>query len=70
MESDIYNQAVVKSTHSALYGVTTTLEQHLPSWRQYLDSSELRYESVHLTNMPSRPSFGLVPCANRSISIS
>ncbi|KAL3495139.1 hypothetical protein BJX62DRAFT_233785 [Aspergillus germanicus] len=44
MESDIYNQTVVKSTNSPLHGVTTTLEQHLPSWRKYLDSSELRYD--------------------------
>ncbi|KAL4930306.1 uncharacterized protein BDV17DRAFT_289915 [Aspergillus undulatus] len=43
VESDIYNQAVVKSAHSTLTA-PTALEQQLELWRRYLDASGLHYD--------------------------
>ncbi|KAL5041655.1 hypothetical protein BDW71DRAFT_211946 [Aspergillus fruticulosus] len=45
VESDIYNQSVVKSASASNTTLNpTTLEGHLDVWRRYLDSSGLRYD--------------------------
>ncbi|KAL2815034.1 S-adenosyl-L-methionine-dependent methyltransferase [Aspergillus cavernicola] len=43
VESDVYNQSVVKSVYSTLLS-PTALERYLEVWRRYLDSSGLLYE--------------------------
>ncbi|KAL5002688.1 hypothetical protein BDV10DRAFT_181404 [Aspergillus recurvatus] len=45
IESDIYNQSVVKSVSASNTILDpTALEGHLDAWRRYLDSSRLRYD--------------------------